>query len=397
MVKKVVLFAAVALTALGLYAPAAHAAPFTGPVTPTIQGGLADLNGTGTITVADSWVDFYGDTDVISGGLDCDAWGNVENDGSDGDHVIDGDDDCILIGVDGTADGMTIIVTNGSFSTADGVAIVNGFKLPTVFNASSPTNTSVAAADFAWQVINGRVDANGNNVIDDGDCSVGIVNGWDILGVDCGFAPPTAATDNGKIDVNGDHVITVADDSVSGFFGLGVSDGLVEAPTVAAPTITSVSPTSGAVGQTVTINGTNLTGATVKFGTTAATVVSNTGTVLKVTVPAGVALGATTISVTTTGGTATAAFTVTETPTGPCDFNGTAGDDLLVGTGAAESLCGDGGNDTIRAKGGPDLLKGQKGDDVLKGGAGNDTLKGGKGFDICKGGKGKDVLKGCEA
>jgi RTX calcium-binding nonapeptide repeat (4 copies) len=383
------------MATLGLVATAS-AAPFTGLVSPTVQGGLADLNGTGTITTADSWVDFYGDTDVISGGLDCDAWGNVENDGSDGDNVITNADDCILIGVDGSADGTTIIVSNGSFSTQDGVAIINGTKLPTVFNATSPTNTSVAAADFAWQAINGRVDANGNNVIDDGDCSVGIVNGWDILGVDCGFAPPTPSADNGKIDVNGDHVITVADDSVAvgGFFGLAVEDGLVQATAaVGAPTITSFTPAEGAVGSTVLINGTNLGGATVKFGggVTASCTANSTGTQLTCIVPVGAVSGK--ITVTTTAGTATSAtnFTVPGTP------NPNPNGCTIVGDGGANTLIGTSGPDTICGKAGPDLLKGKAGDDLLKGGKGQDTLKGGKGFDTCKGGKGKDTLIGCEA
>jgi hypothetical protein len=397
--------------ALGIGMTAALAAPLTGLVSPTIVGGLADLNGTGTITATDSWVDFYGDTEVISGALDCDAWGNVANDGSDGDGVIDGDDDCILIGVDGTADGTTIVVTNGSFATMDGVAIINGTKLPAVFNASDPTNTSVAAADFAWQVIGGRVDANGNNVIDDDDCSVGIVNGWDILGVSCGFNPPTGSADNGKIDVNGDFVITVADDStaVGGFFGLAVEDGLVQAgAAVGAPTITSFTPTSGAVGTVVTITGTNLGGATVTFGGVAASCTANTaGTQLTCTVPVGAVTGK--IVVTTTAGTATSAtnFTVPGTPTpGGCTIVGTGGPDQLVGTEGDDVICAKAGADQVRAKAGNDLVKGAKGSDLLRGGPGDDTLRGGKGadvlrggkgFDTCVGGKGNDTLKGCEA
>jgi hypothetical protein len=54
----------------------------------------------------------------------------------------------------------------------------------------------------------------------------------------------------------------------------------------------------------VTITGTNLTGGTVKFGTKAATVVSNTGTVMTVTPPSGT--GTVPVTVTTPGGSVSA-------------------------------------------------------------------------------------------
>jgi hypothetical protein len=68
------------------------------------------------------------------------------------------------------------------------------------------------------------------------------------------------------------------------------------------PTITSFNPVAAAPGDTVTITGLVLDNATsVKFGTTPATIVSNTSTQLKVLVPAGVVEAL--ISVTTAGGT----------------------------------------------------------------------------------------------
>jgi hypothetical protein len=73
----------------------------------------------------------------------------------------------------------------------------------------------------------------------------------------------------------------------------------------AVPTVTGISPIAGAVagGGTVTITGTNFTGATaVKFGTLTGTVTANTGTSITVTVPAGV-LGTYDVTVTTPGGT----------------------------------------------------------------------------------------------
>lgn len=77
-----------------------------------------------------------------------------------------------------------------------------------------------------------------------------------------------------------------------------------------APTITSFTPTSGLVGATVTITGTNFTGATaVKLNSVSVsyTVVSSTS--ITFTVPAGATGG--TIAVTTAGGTATSTGTFT--------------------------------------------------------------------------------------
>ena len=65
-----------------------------------------DLNGDGAVTGADDSNAFYGDTAIIDGGLDCDAWGLTENEGSAGDGVIDVNDDCFLRVVDGTNNGV---------------------------------------------------------------------------------------------------------------------------------------------------------------------------------------------------------------------------------------------------------------------------------------------------
>ncbi len=80
----------------------------------------------------------------------------------------------------------------------------------------------------------------------------------------------------------------------------------------APPTISSFSPTTGAVGTKVIIMGTNLAGATkVKFNGVAATVTKDTATEIKTKVPAGATTGK--IKVTTPGGTvkSTTDFTVT--------------------------------------------------------------------------------------
>ncbi|UAY51212.1 IPT/TIG domain-containing protein [Ferruginibacter albus] len=102
---------------------------------------------------------------------------------------------------------------------------------------------------------------------------------------------------------------------VGGLFALSVgtiscSKDDNPSPGAGTPTISSFTPSSAAAGATVTINGTNLTGATsVKFGGTAAT----SFTVVSATqITAVVGAGATgTITVTTPGGTATSSTSFT--------------------------------------------------------------------------------------
>lgn len=116
------------------------------------------------------------------------------------------------------------------------------------------------------------------------------------------------------LSANGSWNLFVFDDlvsqagSISGGWSLDIQGLTV------APTITSFTPTSGPVGTSVTITGTNLTGATaVRFGGVAATTftVNPAGTQITATVPTGAVTGP--ISVTTPSGTATSStnFTVT--------------------------------------------------------------------------------------
>lgn len=92
--------------------------------------------------------------------------------------------------------------------------------------------------------------------------------------------------------------------TVTGPSGTSTDNVFFTYTTVTAPTITSLVPPSGPTsgGNSVIINGTNLTGATqVLFGCNPATIISNTGTQITVTAPAGPP-SAVNVTVTTPGG-----------------------------------------------------------------------------------------------
>jgi Ca2+-binding RTX toxin-like protein len=329
-----------------LMAAPASATPLTGGFSPTVINGGADLNGDGVVNGADDANAFYGDTHIIDGMLDCDAWGAIANDGSAGDSGINGADDCSLVGYDGTPDGVTIEVVNGLFHT-DG-------RLPTVFNASDPDNPDVGDSDFAWSAIDGRVDSNGDETIDGDDCHFGVVgeandvglgdptDGADVLGNDgtnqCGFANAPNTADNGLVDLNDDGDITAADSCSNGcFFGQDVLLGKVQALECRG---FEGDPRNQVVGTS---------GNDVLVGTPGRDIICGRG-----------------------------------------------GNDVLRGRGARDILRGGRGADVLRGGGGPDRLLGGRGPDRLRGGRGNDFLNGGRGTDSCRGGPGRDRSVNCE-
>ncbi|MCC9311958.1 IPT/TIG domain-containing protein [Kitasatospora sp. RB6PN24] len=79
---------------------------------------------------------------------------------------------------------------------------------------------------------------------------------------------------------------------------------LAAVPVVTATVTPSISAAAG--GGVFTIAGTNLTGATVTFGATPATITTNTGTVITGIIPAGIAGTTVNVTVTTPGGTVSA-------------------------------------------------------------------------------------------
>jgi Ca2+-binding RTX toxin-like protein len=277
---------------------------------------------------------FYGETSIIDGALDCDAWLDT-NDGAEGSGVIDADDDCTLVGYDGTPNGVTITVIDGVFD------VVNG-PLPRVFNAAQPNNNDIGDSDFAWSTRIGRVDADGNEAINANDCHLGLIgrtvdsgfgnphNGADTLGNNaansnpCGAAILSAPADNGKVDLNSDGNITAADSCARCFFGHGVATGVVQ---VATPR-SSVCPGHGGDPRNQVV--------------------------------------------------------------------GTSRADVLTGTAGRDVICGLGGGDTLKGLGANDLLIGGRGSDRLFGGPGRDHLNGGRGNGLGVGGPGADTFLSCE-
>jgi hypothetical protein len=147
-----------------------------------------------------------------------------------------------------------------------------------------------------------------------------IIPGTNLTGatsVTFGGIPATAFTVNSATQITA----TVPSGAVSGSITVVTPTGTASSTTPfqvsPPPTVTSVAPASGKVGDTVTLVGTGFTGATaVKFGgTPAATFTVSAPTTLTAVVPAGASAGP--VEVTTPGGTgaSTTAFSVTHART----------------------------------------------------------------------------------
>ena len=349
--KRMLFLALVALLALCILlvlAGPAGAGSLTGGFSPTIVGQGADVNGNGIVNTSDDANAFYGDTSIIDGKLDCNAWGTTANDGSAGSGTITLADDCSLVGYDGTPDGITIEVVDGAFQVGDG-------PLPTVFNAADPDNPDIGESDFAWSAIDGRVDSNGNEAIDGQDCHVGVVNAINVLSNDaahgdanpCGFAGISNTADNGLLDFNNDQDITGADSCANGcFFGLDVASGKVQE--VECPGFEG-DPRHDVIGTS---------GDDTLIGTAGRDIICGRG--------------------------------------GDDTLVGAGGKDLLLGARGADVARGGGGRDVLRGGTGPDRLLGGAAGDRLFGNRGNDRLNGGSGFDRGFGGPGHDTFVSCE-
>lgn len=73
-------------------------------------------------------------------------------------------------------------------------------------------------------------------------------------------------------------------------------------------------------------------------------------------------------------------------------YNGTSGNDSILGSSGADTIYGGAGNDTLNGGAGDDLIYGGAGNDQIIGGTGNDTLYGGGGSDTLNGWGGDDVI-----
>jgi len=178
---------------------------------------------------------------------------------------------------------------------------------------SSFTITGADAGQFSFQGTNPTTVANGSSVT-----------------FTVRFSPVSAGTKTATVSFANQD----ADENPFNFTITGTG--------TASPTITSFTPTSAATGETVTITGTNFTGATaVSFGGTAATsfIVVNATTITAV-----VASGTTgTISVVTSSGTATSLGSFTYVPTYTISGNaGIAGATLSYSDGSAKTATSDG-------------------------------------------------------
>ena len=95
-----------------------------------------------------------------------------------------------------------------------------------------PTIPDVFDSDFAWSARDGRVDSNGNELIDSDDCHVGVVDSIDVLSNDagnsnpCGFASSPNTSTNGLLDFDNNQAVNALDSCSNGcFFGLDVAIG----------------------------------------------------------------------------------------------------------------------------------------------------------------------------
>jgi hypothetical protein len=209
----------------------------------------------------------------------------------------------------GSTPATSFTVNSDSSITAISPPGTSGSRVDIKVTNPGGTSAVVSADQFTYgPQVTGVSPSTGATV---GGTSV-TISGYGFTGasvVSFGSTPITTFT------INGDGSITVSSPPES----IGVVDVTVTTPQGTSPTsaadhfsyfapvpgVSGVSPSSGSVGggQTVTIAGNNLSGATaVMFGTTAAAIVSTSNTSVTVTTPAESA-GTVNVTVTTPGGT----------------------------------------------------------------------------------------------
>src|SRR6266498_94859 len=193
----------------------------------------------------------------------------------------------------GATDGRIRVTTPGGTATSS-----------TSFDVTSPLAPTISSFSPSSGPVGTQVTINGSNFVNVSKVTFSNVSASFTVNSSTKITAtvPSGATD-GRIRV-----------TTPG--GTATSSASFNVTTPPKPTISSFSPSSGPVGSSVTINGTNFSGSgftttAVKFNNVSSSFAVNSSTKITATVPSGATTGR--ISVTTAGGTATSAanFTVT--------------------------------------------------------------------------------------
>ena len=214
----------------------------------------------------------------------------------------------------------------GSWTPANTTALVPAVDQTTLYALTWPTG-SLAAATLSAQRLSGGSTVwsfTGDGQLDTAPILITTPSGeYVVEGSASGMLYVlNAATGAVAWSTNVGSAITRPDEqNAVQLTGLGAGQGLLVVPagntiaaytTAPAPIITSFTPTNGPVGTSVTITGSNFTGATaVRFNGTAASYTILSGNQITATVPTGAATGSVTVATPTGTATSTSSFTVT--------------------------------------------------------------------------------------
>ena len=238
----------------------------------------------------------------------------VEVDGAGNLYIADGQDigggDNMVEKVSATSAPLNFPFTNvGSSSVAQSVKVTN-------IGNQSVTFTSVSAAtDYPLQAGGTctMTGSSGQSLAPSANCSLSYA-----------FHPTQGGVLNEAATLNDNNLNVAGSHQLIAFTGTGVGGSN--------PQLTSINPPSGSSGTSVTVTGTNLSGATeMTFGSTPVTPTSSTSTTATATAPAG--SGTVNVTVTTASGTSNAeSFTYTSTPAATPTFSPGAGTYTTVQT-----------------------------------------------------------------
>ena len=256
------------------FAPAMPA-PIITSFTPT--SGFAN----GTVTVTVTGTDFTGATAVTLNGVVVAGY-----------TVVNGTTITFVVPSGATSGAIAVTTATGTGTSTGTFTVIVPNPVPTI-TSLTPSTTVAGSAGFTLTV-NGTGFISGTGVN---------FNGTALATTFVSATQLTAAVPASAVAMAGAYPVTATSPAPGG----GTSAAATFTVTTPAPTITSFTPTSGGPGTSVTLTGTNLTGATsVRIGTFAVTnfTVVNATTITFV-APNGTGSVNGLISVTTPGGTAT--------------------------------------------------------------------------------------------